>query len=85
MKADLPLDIRLMQMATRAMLVGFAVLCLVMGGTWALRHPGWTIQSIKVLGDVTHQNEVSLKAQLANALRSRISPSFLTVDLKQVR
>jgi cell division protein FtsQ len=85
LKADLPLDIKLMQMATRAMLVGFAVLCLVMGGTWAVRHPGWTIQSIKVLGDVTHQNEVSLKAQLANALRSRISPSFLTVDLQQVR
>jgi hypothetical protein len=31
-KTDLPLDIKLMQMATRAMAVLFAVLCLVMAG-----------------------------------------------------
>lgn len=85
MKTDLPLDIKLMQMATRAMLAGFVVLCLVMGGIWAVRHPGWTLQGISVQGDVAHQNAVSLKAQLANALRSRVSASFLTVDLDQVR
>ncbi len=85
MKADLPLDVKLMQMATRAMLAGALVLGLVMVGTWAVRHPGWTIQGISVHGDVTHQNAVSLKAQLANALRSRVSASFLTVDLEQVR
>ncbi len=85
MKTDLPLDIKLMQMATRAMAVVFAVLCLVMAGNWAVRHPGWTIQGISVHGDVAHQNAVSLKAQLTNALRSRVNTSFLTVDLQQVR
>jgi cell division protein FtsQ len=84
-KTDLPLDIKLMQMATRAMLAGLAVLCLVMAGLWVVRHPGWTIQGISVHGDVAHQNSVSLKAQLSHALRSRVSPNFLTVDLAQVR
>ncbi|MCU0763199.1 MAG: cell division protein FtsQ/DivIB [Hydrogenophaga sp.] len=85
MHSDLPLDIRLMQMATRAMLVVFAVLCLVLGSQWAVRHPGWTLQGIAVFGDTEHQDEVALRAQLANALRSRVSSSFLTVDLQQVR
>lgn len=85
MNSDLPLDIRLMQMATRAMLVVFAVLCLVVAGQWAVRHPGWTLQGIDVLGDTQHQDEVALRAQLTNALRTRVSSNFLTVDLQQVR
>lgn len=85
MNTDLPLDIRLMQMATRAMVLVFAVLCLVVAGQWAVHHPGWTLRGIVVLGDVQHQNEVALRAQLANALRTRVSSSFLMVDLQQVR
>mgnify|MGYP006201176185 CR=1 FL=1 len=36
-------------------------------------------------GDVAHQNAVGLRAQLATQMRSRLSSSFLTVDLQQVR
>jgi cell division protein FtsQ len=84
-QADLPLDIKLMTLATRGLVVVFAVLCLGVIGTWIARHPVWNLRAISVHGEVSHQNAVGLRAQLAAQMRKQLSASFLTVDLQQVR
>lgn len=82
---DLPLDVRLMTVVTRGLVLVFAVLCLGSVGTWIVRHPAWTVRAVTVQGDVSHQNAVGLRAQLAAPMRSTLRDSFLTVDLQQVR
>lgn len=82
---ELPLDVKLMAVATQLLLGVFAVLTLGAIGTWAVRHPVWTVKAISVHGDVAHQSAVTLRAQLATQMRSRLSSSFLNVDLQQVR
>lgn len=84
-RADLPLDIKLMTLATRGLVMVFAVLCLGVIGTWIARHPVWHLRAISVHGEVSHQNAVGLRAQLAAQMRKQLSASFLTVDLQQVR
>jgi hypothetical protein len=81
MKTDLPLDIRLMNMATAAMVVVLLAMGSLALGVWVLRHPVWTIQGITVQGDVAHQNAVRLRAQLATQLRQHVSSSILDADL----
>ncbi len=82
---ELPLDVKLMAVATQLLLGVFAVLTLGAIGTWVVRHPVWTVKAISVHGDVAHQSAVTLRAQLATQMRSRLSSSFLSVDLQQVR
>lgn len=82
---DLPLDVKLMALATQLMLGLLALLCVGALGTWLLRHPVWTVKAIEVQGDVQHQNEVTFRAHLATQMKSRVSSNFLTVDLQQVR
>lgn len=84
-RADLPLDIKLMTLATRGLVMVFAVLCLGVIGTWIARHPVWNLRAITVQGEVSHQNAVGLRAQLAAQMRKQLSASFLTVDLQLVR
>lgn len=82
---DLPLDVRLMASATRALIGLFVLLSLGMVSLWAVRHPAWSVRAITVEGDVVHQNAVTFRAQLATQMKSRLSGSFLTVDLSQVK
>lgn len=82
---DLPIDVKLMTVATHALAVLFVMLCLVALGTWAVRHPVWSVKTITVHGDVAHQNAVAFRAQLATQMKSSLSASFLTVDLQQVK
>lgn len=84
-RVELPLDIRLMTLATRAMAVLLAVLVAAALALWVLRHPVWTVRAITVQGDVTHQNAVTFRSQLATQMKNNLSASFLTVDLQQVR
>ena len=83
--ADLPLDVKLMTAATRALAALFALMCLVAFGLWAVRHPVWSVKGISVHGDVVHQNAVTFRTQLATQMKTSLSSSFLTVDLQQVR
>ncbi|MEZ5645813.1 MAG: cell division protein FtsQ/DivIB [Burkholderiaceae bacterium] len=85
MKTALPLDIRLTNMATMAMIVVLLAMGSLSLGAWVLRHPVWTIRGISVQGDVVHQNTVSLRSQLATQLRTQVSSSILDADLRQVR
>lgn len=81
----MPLDVKLMALATQLMLGVFALLTLGAISLWAVRHPVWSVKGISVVGDVTHQSAVALRTQLASQMRARLSHSFLTVDLQQVR
>jgi cell division protein FtsQ len=58
----LPLDIRLMRLATRSLVGVLAVLVLGALGHWALNHPVWSVRSMVVVGDVAHQNAITLRA-----------------------
>lgn len=82
---DLPLDVKLMTTLTRALVAVFVAICLGAVGTWAVRHPVWSVQAITVQGDVTHQNAVTFRAQLASQMKNNLAASFLTVDLQQVK
>ncbi len=81
----LPLDVRLMQLATRALWVTGAVLLLLVGVRWLLGHSVWAVQRIVVHGDVVHQNPVALRAHLALQRGETVAASFLTTDLQRLR
>ncbi len=83
--AELPLDIKLMTVATRALAVVLAVLVAAALVLWVLRLPMWTVRAITVQGDVVHQNAVTFRAQLATQMKGSLSGSFLTLDLQRVR
>jgi cell division protein FtsQ len=82
---ELPLDVKLMTVVTHVLVVLFVVLSLGLFTTWLVRHPVWSVQAIAVHGDVVHQNAVTFRAQLASQMKTRLTGSFLTVDLQQVR
>jgi cell division protein FtsQ len=76
-----PLDIRLMNLATGALLVTFVLLAAVTLSRWISRLPAFDLQGIAVVGDVTHNNALTLRANVA----PRLSGTFFTVDLAKVR
>lgn len=82
---ELPLDVKLMTVVTHVLVVVFVVLSLGLFTTWLVRHPVWSVRAISVHGDVLHQNAVTFRAQLSSQMKTRLTGSFLTVDLQQVR
>ena len=79
--APLPLDVKCVNWVTRALFWAFGAMALVSLGWWLAQHPAWTVGRILVVGEVAHQNEVTLRSHLASQLRG----SFLTLDLQQVK
>lgn len=79
-KPMLPLDVKLMNLSTTVLMVVFAVLVLGMAVRTVSQLRAFDIRSIKVMGQVTHSNAVTLRANVA----PRISGSFFTVDLSRV-
>lgn len=77
----LPADIRWMNLASLALFGMFGLALLATLAAWALRHPSITLRSITVTGDVTHNNAVTLRANVAPRLRG----NFFTIDLAQAR
>lgn len=76
-----PLDIRLMHLATGALIVAFVLLGFVAVSRWISHMPAFDLQGITVTGDVTHNNALTLRANVA----PRLSGTFFTVDLAKVR
>jgi cell division protein FtsQ len=76
-----PLDVKLMNWVANILFAALA--CMVLGALalWAARHPAWQLRGITVVGDVTHQNAVTFRAQLA----SRLQGSYLTLNLQDVQ
>jgi cell division protein FtsQ len=79
--APLPMDIRLMNISAGVLALGLCALLLVSVAKWALGHPLFAITRITVQGDTAHNNEVTLRANVA----PRLQGNFFTLDLAQAR
>ena len=77
----IPLDIRLMNMTASALFVVFVMALLGAVLASVLRHPFFAIRGITVLGDVAHNNVVTLRANVA----PRLTGTFFTLDLARAR
>ncbi len=76
-----PLDVRLINATSAALLAVFALLVVGAAFTWALRAPWFAISGIVVSGDVNHNNALTLKANVA----PRLSGGFFSMDLSRAR
>ena len=76
-----PLDVKLMHMAASLMFMGLVAGALA-GGVWALvQLPAFALRGITVHGDVEHNNEVTLRANVV----TKFTGNFFTTDLARVR
>ena len=77
----LPPDVRLMN--TLSVLLGlvFAAMVLGLGVAWLIRQPVFNLSTIRVGGDLTHNNAVTLRANVA----PKLAGNFMTVDLDAAR
>lgn len=78
---SLPLDVRLMNLASSVLVGGFVLLAAASAALWWLRSPGFTVAGVTLLGEVTHSNEVTVRANLL----PHLNVSVLTLDLEQAR
>jgi cell division protein FtsQ len=78
---EVPLDVRLMHVASSFLIVVCGLGLLVGGGWSLLRLPLFALSGITVMGDVHHNNAVTLRANIAG----RLSGNFFTADLSRVR
>jgi len=77
----LPVDIRFMNGMSMALGLLFVVMVLVLLTSWLFRQPIFNLSTITVRGDVTHNNAVTLRANVA----PRLTGNFFTVNLAQTR
>lgn len=76
-----PLDVKLMNLTAKLLLWVFVACVLWTAVGWATGHPVFAVRGITVTGDVSHNNAVTLRANVA----SRLSGTFLTLDLAATR
>ena len=81
MPLALPLDVKLMNMASAVMAMGCALFVVAALVWWLLRLPLFALAGITVTGDVEHNNVVTLRANVT----PKLSGNFFTVDLSQAR
>jgi len=76
-----PFDVRLMNLVATLVFALFGLMLLAAGAWWVLRQPFFPLAAIKVDGDVTHNNAVTLRANVA----PQLAGNFFTVDLARAR
>jgi cell division protein FtsQ len=76
-----PFDVKLMNLTANLVFALFAFLTLVAGAWWVLRQPFFPLTGIKVDGEVTHNNAVTLRANVA----PQLAGNFFTLDLTRAR
>lgn len=81
MPPSLALDIRLMNITSMVLMTALVLSTVGVVLWWVLRHPIFAISAISVQGEVRHNNEVTLRANVV----PRLQGSFFTVDLEQAR
>ena len=79
--APVPFDVKLMNLTATLVFVLFGLVLLAAGAWWVLRQPFFPIAGIKVDGQVTHNNVVTLRANVA----PQLAGNFFTVDLARAR
>lgn len=77
----LPMDIRLMMLASRLLLTAVLLALLVLGLGWLTRLPAFGLQAIKVEGEITRNNALTLRTNVM----PRLSGNFFTIRLDKVR
>lgn len=77
----MPVDVRLMNIATALLLVVVLSLLVGSGVWWLFRHPMFAIHSVSVQGEVTRNNALTLQAHVMPQLQG----NFFTIDLNQTR
>jgi len=80
-KLVMPIDVKLMNAMALVMCLAFALLALAGLAAWASRQPLFALRAIAVSGEVTHNNAVTLRANVA----PRLSGTFLSIDLDRAR
>ena len=81
MPAALPPDVRLMNTVSVFLGVVFGAMLLALGMAWLVRQPAFNLSAIRVGGELTHNNAVTLRANVA----PKLVGNFLTVDLDATR
>ncbi len=76
-----PFDVKLMNFTATLVFALCALMLLAAGAWWVLRQPFFPLAAIKVDGEVTHNNEVTLRANVA----PQLAGNFFTVDLARAR
>lgn len=76
-----PFDVKLMNLTASVLFAGFGVLVLGAAFWWVLRNPAFAIGGISVQGELTHNNAVTLRANVA----PKLAGTFFTVDLAATR
>ncbi len=77
----LPPDIRLMNTFAVVLFLVFVGMVVVLSVTWLARQPIFALSAIRVQGDLTHNNVVTLRANVA----PKLAGNFLTVNLESTR
>jgi cell division protein FtsQ len=77
----LPVDVKLMNIASAVLFSLFAVLLAAAGVWWVLRNPVFAIAGITVQGDVTHNSALTLRANVA----PQLAGNFFTINLDKAR
>ena len=75
------LDIKLMNITASVLLFVFGLLSLGALAAWIFQNPVFALRGITVTGDVSHNNALTLRANVA----PRLSGTFLTLDLATAR
>lgn len=77
----MPVEVKLMNTLATALFVLFALLLAGALASWGLSRQAFAIQGITVTGEVTHNNAVTLRANVA----PQLSGTFFTLDLGHAR
>ncbi len=81
LRQDLPLDIRLMNFTSRALVWLFMLGALASVGNWLLQRPWWSIRSVRVEGRLQHVSATALRSQAL----ARVQGNWFTVSLGTVQ
>lgn len=73
----MPLDVKLINLTASALMVVFVVMVLGALFNWASSNPAFAIRGIAIVGEVEHNNAVTLRANVA----PKLSGTFFTLDL----
>lgn len=74
-------DVRAMRRLTALMLWVMLALAVLLAGNWLLSRPQFSIGQIVVRGDVSHNNDVTLRANVVHQL----SGNFFSINLRQAK
>lgn len=77
----MPMDVKLMSMTASVLYLIFALALLAALVGWASRHPVFAVRGITVTGEVTHNNALTLRANVAH----KLTGTFFTLDINAAR